>query len=152
MDLSKDLKDIRFNADLSTFLTVYKQYKNFFLPFAVIAASLILFFIILIPQVQGVISAKATESEEIRKLESLKNSNSNLSLMNEEELTKDLTALNKVLPGTKDFAGIINSISSNAAKSGVSVGNFEFTVGDLNEKEHQYQINHAPNTKYNVTQ
>lgn len=135
MDLNKDIKDIRFDVDLSTFTTVYKQYKNYLLPVGIILASIILFFVILIPQVQGVLGAKETEAEESQKLASLKESLNNLSTMNESTLSNDLTALNKVLPPTKDFAGIINSISSNAAKSGVSVGNFEFKVGELGSTE-----------------
>jgi Tfp pilus assembly protein PilO len=135
MDLNKDIKDIRFNVDLSTFSTVYKQYKNFLLPVGIIIASVILFFVILIPQVQGVLGAKETEAEEMKKLESLKESFNNLANMNETTISQDLASLNKVLPPTKDFAGIINSISSNAVKSGVSVGNFEFKVGDLSTKD-----------------
>lgn len=132
MDLNKDLKDIRFNVNLSTVLIIYRQYKNYFLPVGIIIASLILFFIILIPQVQGVLSAKEEERAEMQKLEILRQSYNNLSAMNEATLGQNLEALERALPSTKDFAGIINSISSNSVKAGVSVGNFEFSVGDLN--------------------
>lgn len=132
MDLNKDLKDIRFNVNLSTALIIYRQYKNYFLPFGIIVASLVLFFIILIPQVQGVFSAKEQEAKETQKLETLKQSYSNLSAMNEAALGQNVTSLERALPSTKDFAGIINSISYNSVKAGVSVGNFEFSLGDLN--------------------
>lgn len=135
MDLNKDLKDIRFNVDLATITTVYRQYKNFLLPVGIILASVILFFVILIPQVQGVLGAKETEAEEMQKLASLRESLNVLTTINESSLSQDLASLSKVLPPNKDFAGIINSISSNAVKSGVSVGNFEFSVGDLGSSQ-----------------
>lgn len=133
MDLNKDLKNINFNPDLSTIVTVYKQYKNFFLPIAIIAASIVLFFVILIPQVQGVISAKEEEQVERQKLETLKNSYNNLTNMNQETLGSKLESLTRALSNYKDFAGIINSISSNSVKTGVLVGNFEFSVGDVSK-------------------
>lgn len=131
MDLNRDIKDVRFNIDLSTSLIIYRQYKNYFLPVGIIVASLLLFFIILIPQVQGVLSTKEQERQEMLKLEALKQSYNNLSAMDEAELNKDSDSLGRALPSSKDFAGIINSISANSVKSGVSVGNFEFSLGDL---------------------
>lgn len=135
MNFNSDIKDVRFNVDLSTVLIIYRQYKNYFLPIGIIIISLIVFFIILIPQVQGVFSAKEEERQEMQKLESLRQSYSNLSAMNEATLDQNINALERALPSAKDFAGIINSISSNAAKAGVSVGNFEFSVGDLSKAE-----------------
>ncbi|OGH11419.1 MAG: hypothetical protein A3B38_01155 [Candidatus Levybacteria bacterium RIFCSPLOWO2_01_FULL_36_13] len=135
MDFNKDIKDVRFNVNLSTVLIIYRQYKNYFLPFAIIVASLVVLFIILIPQVQGVLTAKEEEKRETQKLTELKNSYNNLSAMNEATLGQNVDSLERALPSTKDFAGIINSISSNAVKAGVSVGNFEFSVGDLSKSQ-----------------
>lgn len=131
--MNKDIKDIRFNIDLSTAVIVYKQYKDFFLPLGIIIASVVLFFLILIPQVQGVFKAQEEHKQETQKLMSLKQSFTNLSSMDENVLSESSNNLDRALPGKKDFAGIINSISSNSIKTGVTVGNFEFSLGDLNE-------------------
>lgn len=130
--MNKDVKDIRFNMDLATFVAVYRQYKDLLLPVGIIVVAVVLFFLVLIPQVQGVLTAKEEERQEAIKLESLKQSYNVLSAMNEEALLEDNQNLDSALPGKKDFAGIINSISSNGVRAGVSVGNFEFNVGNLN--------------------
>jgi len=42
-----------------------------------------------------------------------------------------LNTLSLALPAEKDFAGIIDAISYVSAKTGVTVGNFEFSLGNL---------------------
>ncbi len=135
MDLNKDLKDVRFNVDLSTFLIIYRQYKSYFVPVVIILVSILLFFVILIPQVQAVLNAREQEAAEMQKLNILKQSYNNISTMNEATLAQNADSLTRALPSSKDFAGIINSISSNSVKSGVAVGNFEFSVGDLSTSQ-----------------
>lgn len=133
MDLNKDLKDIHLNINSTTFNILYRKYKSFVLPSIIIIACIILFFIVIIPQVQAVLDAKEKERIEKQKLELLKNNYNLLLNMDIVKLNSDFEMLTKTLPFGKDFAGIINSISDKSVKTGVSIGDFEFTVGNISK-------------------
>lgn len=133
MDLNKDLKDIHLNINSTTFNILYRKYKSFVLPSIIIIACIILFFIAIIPQVQAVLDAKEKERIEKQKLELLKNNYNLLLNMDIVKLNSDFEMLTKTLPFGKDFAGIINSISDKSVKTGVSIGDFEFTVGNISK-------------------
>jgi hypothetical protein len=51
--------------------------------------------------------------------------------LDETKLDSQLKILSSALPAGKDFAGILNGISTNASNTNVSVGDFQFLVGDL---------------------
>jgi hypothetical protein len=51
--------------------------------------------------------------------------------INDASLDANTSIVLKALPKDKDFEAILNSLSSAAGKSGVTLGNFEFKVGDL---------------------
>lgn len=131
MDLNKDLKDIHININSSTFNILYRKYKSFLIPISIIIVCIILFFIIIVPQIQNLISAKDQEQAEKIKLEKLRKNYNLLSSMSETELNANLEVLSKVLSPNKDFAGVINAISSKSSKTGVSLGDFDFSVGDI---------------------
>lgn len=131
MDLNKDIKDINFNIDIATITILYTRYKSFILPVVIILACILLFFSIISPQIQSVLSQKEQQNIEEAKLSILKNNYLLLSNMDQAELDSNYKLLVGVLPSTKDFAGIINSISANAASSGVSIGDFHFSVGNV---------------------
>ena len=133
MDLNKDLKDIHLNINSTTFNILYRKYKSFVLPSIIIIACIILFFIVIIPQVQAVLDAKEKERIEKQKLELFKNNYNLLLNMDIVKLNSDFEMLTKTLPSGKDFAGIINSISDKSVKTGVRIGDFEFTVGDISK-------------------
>ena len=133
MDLNKDLKDIHLNINSTTFNILYRKYKSFVLPSIIIISCIILFFIVIIPQVQAVLDAKEKERIEKQKLELFKNNYNLLLNMDIVKLNSEFEILTKTLPSGKDFAGIINSISDKSVKSGVSIGDFEFAVGDISK-------------------
>ncbi len=133
MDLNKDLKDIHLNINSTTFNILYRKYKSFVLPFIIIIACIVLLFIVIIPQVQAVLDAKEKETIEKQKLELLKNNYNLLLNMDPVKLNSDFAMLTKTLPSGKDFAGIINSISDKSVKTGVRIGDFEFTVGNISK-------------------
>jgi len=135
MDLNKDLKDIHLNINSTTFNILYRKYKSFVLPSIIIISCIILFFIAIIPQVQAVLDAKEKERIEKQKLELFK-SNYNLLLnMDIVKLNSYFEMLTKTLPSGKDFAGVINVISDKSVKAGVSIGDFEFTVGNISKPQ-----------------
>ncbi len=134
MDLNKDIKDIHVNLNSSTFNILYRKYKSFLLPAVVILGCLFLFFMVVIPQLQGVLDAKQKEQVAREKLNRLKENFVLLSSMDGVQLSQDLQSLSRGLSSNKDFAGIINSISYNALNASVVLSDFEFTVGDISEK------------------
>lgn len=133
MDINKDLKDIHLNINSSTFNILYRKYKSFVLPVVIIIVCLTLLFIVIVPQVQAVLDAKEKEKIEKQKLELLKNNYNLLQNMNLDKLNTEFEMLSKTLPSGKDFAGIINSISDKSVKTGVRIGDFEFTVGNISK-------------------
>lgn len=128
MDLNKD---INFSLNPNTLNILYRKYKNFLLPVFIIIGCLVTFFIIVTPQLRALLNTKDQEKLEQQKLQTLKNNYNLLFNMNESGLNSNFKVLTKALPSTKDFAGIVNSISYNSLISGVVVGDFQFSVGDV---------------------
>lgn len=128
MDLNKDLK---FSLNPNTLNILYRKYKIFLLPVFIIIACFVVFIIIVTPQLRALLNSIDQGKIEQQKLQTLKNNYNILSNMNEISLNTNFQSLTKTLPPTKDFAGIINSISYNSLISGVTVGDFQFNVGDI---------------------
>lgn len=131
MDLNKDIKDIHLNINSSTFNILYRKYKSFVLPSGIILACLFAFLLIVMPQVNSVLSARDQEKLETIKLQKLQNNLNVLNNLDQVELNTNLDSLSRALPSTKDFAGIISSISDKSVQAGVLLGDFSFNVGDL---------------------
>lgn len=128
MDLNKDLK---FSLNPNTLNILYRKYKKFLLPVFIIIACFVIFVVIVTPQLRALLNSMDQGKIEQQKLQTLKNNYNILSNMNEINLNTNFQSLTKTLPSTKDFAGIINSISYNSLISGVNVGDFQFNVGDV---------------------
>lgn len=121
------------NLSVDTAETVYRHYKGYLLPVIIILSCFLILFLIIIPQAQQYFSAREVLKTEEQKLSVLKNNYNFLSSLDDAKLDSDLKSLSSVLPGEKDFAGIINAISIVSAKTGVTIGDFEFAVGDLSK-------------------
>lgn len=126
-----DLKSKKINIDVDTISVLYKQYREYFLPIGIILASFLILFFIVIPQTQQFLTNSDVLKTEEQKLEILKNNDNFLTNLDEVKIDNQLSQLSAVLPSSKDFAGVLNAISGNASKTNVSVGDFEFVVGDL---------------------
>jgi Tfp pilus assembly protein PilO len=121
----------KFNIDFSTLTILYRHYKEYFLPIGIILASFVVLLFVVVPQIQGYFNAENNLKEEENKLELLKNNFNLLSNLNQTEAEANLSMLKRTLPPSKDFAGVLNAITSSASDTGVSVGDFTFQVGDL---------------------
>lgn len=135
MESNPDIKKI--NIDTNTLVVLYSHYKEFFLPVGFILVSILLFIFFIIPGVQNYFNTQEQAKSETQKLVTLKNNLNTLSSMDDNQLNQNLTVLSAALPSNKDFAGVINAINSDAALTGVSVGDFEFNVGDLSQTSNQ---------------
>lgn len=121
----------KFNIDSNTLFILYRHYKDYLLPLVVIISCIALVFLIVIPQIQQYFVSQDQLKAEQEKLNVLKNNYNYLSSLDDTKLDADLKSLSQALPPNKDFAGIMNAIAVVSAKTGVAVGDFEFSVGDL---------------------
>lgn len=147
MDSNLNLK--KTNIDLENLMVLYRHYKDFLLPVGVVLASVLVIIYVIFPQIQQYFSLQSSVQAEQQKLEALKSNYNLLASLNDATITSDLSTLSSALPAQKDFAGIINAISYVAAKTGVSVGNFEFSLGNLSSTN--FGGTAYPSTKLNIS-
>lgn len=122
------------NLDLKVFKELYTAYKQYSVPVLMMLASALLIFFALIPQFQDLLATLGRRGQEQEKLQVLKNNLNLLSATNEKDLDAKLSTALKALPVDKDFESVLTNISSVVNRSGVSLGSFEFRVGDLESK------------------
>lgn len=129
--------DININStnklNLTTFTAsdLYAKYRGYLVPVGVILVSILIIFFILLPQIQQFFNQEQILKRENEKLSILKNNYDFLSNLSDETVDSNLNALSLALPANKNFAGIVNEISTSSIKSGVSVMNFNFQIGNL---------------------
>jgi Tfp pilus assembly protein PilO len=137
------------NLDMENIRVLYKHYKGFLLPIGVILASILVIIYIIFPQIQQYFSSQGLVSVEQQKLSTLKNNYNLLVSLDDAQIASNLKTLSSALPAQKDFAGIIDAISYVSAKTGVSVGNFEFSLGNLSASN--FAGTAYPSTKIDIS-
>ena len=121
----------KFSLDKGTYKVLYERYREYIVPFAVIFACLVLIVRIIIPQVQDFIATVNTVKELQGQILVLKNNVQFLTGLDDSTLDSQIRIASSALPVEKDFAGILNAISLASARSGASLGDFSFAVGEL---------------------
>lgn len=121
----------KINLDMDNLRILYKHYKGFLLPIGVILVSILVIIYVITPQIQQYFNSQNSVNTEQQKLNTLNANYNLLNSLNDAQIAANLNILSQALPAQKDFAGIINAVSYVSAKTGVSVGNFEFSLGDL---------------------
>lgn len=121
------------NLDREAAQTVFRHYKDSILPLVVIFACILMFFLVIVPEFKQFLTAQKQLKAETEKLEILKNNYNFLSSLEESKTENDYKMLSRVLPPNKDFVGIMNAISISSQKTGVSVGDFDFSLGNLDK-------------------
>lgn len=114
---------------------LYERYKEFLLPVALIFISLFLLFKFVLPLGGTIVSNKQARDDAMRDLNIVESNYKLVSSSDAQALEQDSEVLTQALPLEKDFAGILAAISGAGISSGVSVGNFEFQVGDISSTE-----------------
>ncbi len=123
------------NIDAVAFKFLYAKYQQYLLPAGVIAVSAILFIFVIIPQFQNLLSAQQQAKVEANKLAILRNNLNLLSNLDETQMNTQLQVVSATLPPGKDFAGILTAVSIAANRAGVSLGDYEFQVGDITKPQ-----------------
>jgi len=137
------------NLDFQNLVVLYQHYKEFLLPLGVIVVSILVILYIVFPQIQQYSDSKNLVKAEQQKLNTLNNNYTLLTSLDDATITSDLNTLSLALPPQKDFAGIIDAISYVSAKTGVAVGNFQFSLGDLSSSN--FGGTAYPSTKIDLT-
>jgi len=100
----------------------------------VIFVTIVLFLFAILPRITDLFRLNNDRKIELNKLSILKNNLNLLSSLDDASLNSQLLLVSSVLPSGKDFEGILDAISLSTAKSGASLGDYEFQVGDLSER------------------
>lgn len=120
------------HIDLDIIKLLYFKYRAFTLPLVVIFISLYVFFQFVIPQIQNFLSVKDEVAASEQTLAVLTQNYNALASLNVNDLQSSLDTATQAVPQVKDFAGILNAISTAAGLSGVTVNDYSFQIGDIN--------------------
>jgi len=137
----------KINLDLVSLKLIFNRNKSYIYSVIIILVSIILFFQFVIPQFNALLKAQEEAKELSLRLEVLKGNLNVLTNIDEEVLNSRLKTLTLALPVNKDVVGILNSLYSVAQKTGVSFGDFSFTVGDISKSENDDNL---PSIKISV--
>lgn len=119
------------NINQGTIGILYRRYREYLLPCAVILICIVLFIQVIIPQAQDFISMREEENVVRERINILRSNLNFLSNLDEQNLDSDFQLASSTLPSEKDFVGVLNAIVVASSNSGVKVGDFTFQVGDL---------------------
>ena len=119
------------SIDINTLRILYKKYKEHLIYLLVIFVIAILFLFSVLPRIEDLGKLNNSRKIEANKLSILKNNLNLLSSLDDPSLSSQLLVVSSAMPSEKDFEGVLNAISSSTAKSGVSLADYEFQVGDL---------------------
>jgi len=139
----------KINVDFENLVLLYQHYKEFLLPVGVILASILVIIYVVFPQIQQYFNSQSLIKIEQQKLNALNNDYTLLTSLDDATIASDLSTLSLTLPAQKDFAGIIDAISYVSAKTGVAVGNFEFSLGNLSSSN--FGGTAYPSTQINIS-
>lgn len=140
----------KFNLEFNNLLILYRHYKDYFLPLGVILACVLVVFWVVIPQFQQYLNSQQELKAQVQKLEVLKTNYNFLSNLDSSQSNANLTALTLALPSGKDFAGMMNAVSIASAKTGVSVGDFQFALGSLSGVDSTQGTSAYPSIKIDI--
>lgn len=141
--------NIKMNFDQSEYKILYVKYKVYLLPFIVVTVSIILFIQFIIPQINEYNERKQQEKALVEKLTLLKDNLTYLSSLDDAKLDSNLRLVEDAYPRKKDYVGIIKAISRGATTTGVTIGDYGFSVGDLSTKS--AQVIERPAISLNLT-
>lgn len=131
----------REHIDINTLRLLYIRYKVFIVPFLVIVVVIGVFIKVNVPAIEDLLKGYEERKSEKLTLEVMRNNLLFLKSINSSSLDSQFRIVSKALPLDKDFYSILNAISDTSNISGIELGGFKFTVGNLSEDiaESEYQ-------------
>lgn len=110
---------------------LYYRYKLFVIPVSTIGICVVLFFFVIIPQIQSWLAMRDQISGDTQKLATLQQNLQIISHLDDTKLDTYLSIASSALPAEKDFAGVLQAVSSAAGGAGTILGDYTFDIGDL---------------------
>lgn len=122
------------NLKTFSFTLSFYRYKEHVISLGAIVVGLLLLVFFVVPQSQVYFAQKEEEQVLGEKNKVLSKNIALISSMNESTLEHQFTLASKAILSDKDYASVMDSISRAGQRSGVSLGDFAFTVGDLSNR------------------
>ena len=122
------------NIDINTIKILYRKYKEHLVYILVIFITVVLFLFTVLPRIKDLARLNNEKKIELNKVSILKNNLNLLSNLDDSELDSQLLIVSSALPSEKDFEGVLNALSLASGRSGASLGDYEFQVGDLSQR------------------
>lgn len=119
------------NLTSNTLKIVYSRNKEYVPPIGMVLLSLLLFVLLILPQVADISQLQNNEGEMKKKIAGLQTKYNFLKNYDDSNLDNQVKIASNALPRQKDYSGIVSAISKSAGNSGISLDDFSFTVGDL---------------------
>lgn len=123
---------------------LYYQYQAFVVPLITIAACLLLFWLVVLGQIQSWFAMKDAITTNAQDLAVMHQNLTMVTQLNDQQLDLTLQTATKALPAEKDFAGIIDSLQTAASIAGTSLDDYTFQLGDLSGLDQQGKASQLP--------
>lgn len=107
---------------------LYFQYREFLLPILVIVVCVIVFFLVIIPQIQAYFTLQSQFADDQARLQVLQQNFQKVTGLNDQQLNANFTLTTTALPEEKNAIVILNAISKSASLSNVSLKDYNFEV------------------------
>ena len=121
------------NADISrdSFLNFYEDNKAYIVPIVAILVSVLLLFLVIIPQLFAIPQKKSVFDQEQEKVNKLKEYKDMVTSADQSELDSQIQSVSAVLPPEKNFESALNAILGSANNTNTLIDNYEFQTDVL---------------------
>lgn len=123
------------HIDLEIIRIIYLKYKEYLLPVIFFIISWGFFIQFVIPEIQNFLVARDQVTTSEQTVAVITQNYNTLASLNDDDLRSLLNTANHALPQIKDFAGILDTISTAAGSSGVTLNDYSFQIGDINSTD-----------------
>lgn len=123
-----------FAIDITVITALYRKYKMYVIPAAIILVCILLILFVIVPQVENIFAMQKKEEETRSKISSLKKNVAFVKNINQSKEQSQFFITLKALPVEKDYIGILDAIGTASQKAGVSTSDYSFQVGSLTVK------------------
>lgn len=131
MNPKSNIASQKVTIDQLLFKHLYYRYNQFVAPVATILVCVLLFFFVVVPQMQSWFSLRDTLATNAQSLQVMHQNLATITALDNTKLDTALSIATRALPAEKDFTGIITSLQQAAAQAGTSLGDYSFGVGNI---------------------
>lgn len=109
----------------------YSQYYRLILPVIVILIGLVMLTVYIFPQVNNWFSVRSEVEATQARINIMRQNARVLENINKEVVESEFLIASQALPPNKDFSGILDAINDAAIKSGITLDDYEFSLGSI---------------------